>query len=124
MILILHINDKVIGRGEEVGAGGPKRFNGFVPFGRHRDFKLTNSGHHHRFGFTAQPPARLAARLDIRGDLSGSDLSDPAAWRGQIYGDIPYADLAGWQAWIDYPIELPQGRGAAPNLRSPRLCKK
>ncbi|HET7775312.1 MAG TPA: TIGR02099 family protein, partial [Azospira sp.] len=32
---------------------------------------LESSGQHHRFGLTALPPAELASRLDIRGDLKG-----------------------------------------------------
>jgi len=103
---IVSIRDATVTWTDELRAAPPLTLD-------HLDFKLTNSGRHHRFGFTAQPPALLAAKVDIRGELSGSDLADTATWRGQLYGDIPYADLAGWQTWIDYPIELPRGRGAA-----------
>jgi uncharacterized protein (TIGR02099 family) len=72
---------------------------------------LRNSGNRHRFGLTADPPRQLAARLDIRGDFRGRDLEALAAWRGEAYAELDYADLAGWQAWVDYPLELPRGRG-------------
>lgn len=35
------------------------------------NFQLDNSGSRHRFGFTADPPRHLAARIDIRGDFKG-----------------------------------------------------
>ncbi len=73
------------------------------------DFR--NSGSRHRFGFTAEPPRTLAARLDLRGDFKGSDLADLDAWKGEAYADLDYADLAGWRAWVDYPLELPRGSG-------------
>lgn len=75
------------------------------------NFDFRNSGSHHRFGFTAQPPANLATRLDLRGDFRGRDIADLSSWRGDAYAELDYADLAGWHAWIDYPLELPRGNG-------------
>jgi uncharacterized protein (TIGR02099 family) len=75
------------------------------------NFDLRNSGNHHRFGLTAEPPRELAARLDIRGDFRGRDLDLLAAWKGDAYAELDYADLAGWRAWFDYPVELPHGSG-------------
>lgn len=77
----------------------------------HVNLDLRNSGSGHRFGFTAEPPPALAARLDVRGELEGDDLGDLAAWRGELYAELDYADLAVWQAWVDYPIDLPRGNG-------------
>lgn len=80
------------------------------------NFALDNSGQRHRFGLTALPPAELASKIDVRGDLrgrdfgSGSDLFE--SWTGQVYAEIDYADLAVWRQWIDYPVALPRGRGA------------
>ena len=64
-------------------------------------------------GISAVPPANLAARLDIRGELRGSlgEALDQLA--GKVFVELQYADLAGWRAWVDYPVHLPQGRGAA-----------
>lgn len=75
-------------------------------------FELDNSGRRHRFGLTGVPPAALAAHLDVRGELEGGADLPWSAWQGQLYTRIDYADLAAWQAWFDYPIDLPQGRGA------------
>ncbi len=76
------------------------------------DFALDNDGRHHRFGFTALPPPAFASRIDVRGDLAGSDLGELASWSGRAYAEIGYADLAVWRQWIDYPLALPHGRGA------------
>ena len=79
---------------------------------QHLNFHLENDGSRHRFGFTAEPPHELAARLDIRGDFKGDDLDELEAWKGETYAELDYADLAVWRKWVDYPIELPQGSGA------------
>ena len=73
---------------------------------------LDNNGDHHRFGITALPPQELAARIDIRGDLVGDDLATLDHWRGKIFAELDYVDLAGFQRWVDYPFALPRGRGA------------
>lgn len=78
---------------------------------QHLNFHLQNDGSRHRFGFTADPPRALAARLDIRGDFKGSDLAALDSWQGETYAELDYADLAIWRQWVDYPIELPQGSG-------------
>lgn len=75
------------------------------------NFDLRNSGSRHRFGLTAEPPNILASHIDIRGDAHGDSLQDLKAWGGNLYTELDYADLAGWRAWVDYPIELPRGKG-------------
>ena len=73
---------------------------------------LDNRGRLHRFGISAAPPSALAARLDIRGEVRG-DLDDALDHlAGKLFVELDYADLAGWRAWVDYPVHLPQGRGA------------
>ncbi|MFA6443848.1 MAG: YhdP family protein [Sterolibacterium sp.] len=78
---------------------------------QHLNFHLQNDGSRHRFGLTADPPRALAARLDIRGDFKGRDLDQLEAWKGDVYAELDYADLAIWRTWIDYPLDLPQGSG-------------
>ena len=73
---------------------------------------LDNVGKWHRFGISAKPPAHLAAQIDLRGNFRSSGLEQIASADGQIYAEMAYADLAAWQAWLDYPIELPSGQGA------------
>ncbi len=76
------------------------------------NFGLDNNGSRHRFGLTALPPAALASKLDVRGDLRGGDFESRESWTGQAYAEIDYADLAVWRQWVDYPVALPHGRGA------------
>ncbi len=76
------------------------------------NFALDNQGRQHRFGLTALPPAELASKVDLRGDLQGKDVAHTASWHGRIFAQIDYADLAIWSTWLDYPIALPHGRGA------------
>ena len=73
---------------------------------------LDNDGYRHRFGLTALPPGEMASRIDVRGDFRGGDFAELAEWTGQAYAAIDYADLAVWSRWVDYPVALPQGRGA------------
>jgi len=75
-------------------------------------FGLDNAGRHHRFGLSAAPPSELAARIDVRGEIIG-DLGEALEHlSGRIFVELAYADLAGWGAWVDYPIYLPRGHGA------------
>ncbi|RIX44640.1 MAG: TIGR02099 family protein [Rhodocyclales bacterium GT-UBC] len=75
-------------------------------------FGLDNSGRRHRFGLSAAPPAALAARIDIRGEVKGDIGEALDSLAGKIFVELDYADLAGWRNWVDYPVYLPQGRGA------------
>lgn len=76
------------------------------------NFGLDNSGHRHRFALTALPPVALAAKLDVRGDFKGDNLDRLPSLEGKLFTEIAYADLAVWRQWIDYPLTLPNGRGA------------
>lgn len=75
-------------------------------------FGLDNRGRNHRFGLSAVPPAALASRIDIRGDMRGDLGAALEDLSGKIYLELHYADLAGWRPWLDYPVELSRGRGA------------
>lgn len=75
-------------------------------------FTLDNRGERHLFGLSALPPPRLAARLQIRGDVRGNPMDGLEQLSGRVFAELDYADLAGWRAWIDYPVRLEQGRGA------------
>ena len=63
-----------------------------------------------RFALHAQPPQALASALDVRGELTRFSAADPAATVGRLYVDLERADLGGWKAWVDYPVEL-NGQG-------------
>ena len=77
----------------------------------HVEFLLENSGGRHRFALRAAPPREHASILELRGDLHGDTAADLAQLRGSLFADLEYADLAAWRAWVDYPIDLRQGRG-------------
>lgn len=75
------------------------------------NLRLENSGRRHRLGVQAVPPAELAAPLDIRADMKGEKVADLAAWEGKIYAKLDHADIAAWQAWLPFPLELRHGYG-------------
>ena len=75
-------------------------------------FALDNSGRRHRFGLSAAPPSALASRIDVRGEVVGDIGEALDHLSGKVFVELDYADLAGWRSWVDYPVELPSGRGA------------
>jgi len=75
------------------------------------NFDLRNAGRHHSFGLTAAPPAPVATRLDLRGNLVGHDPADLSSWRGELYADLEQADIAAWAPWLDAPFEWTRGSG-------------
>lgn len=76
------------------------------------NLRLVSSGSQHRIGLTAEAPHGYAGPIDLRGDFRGRSFDRLEDWRGQAYLAVDQADLAVWRNWIDYPIDLPQGRGA------------
>lgn len=75
-------------------------------------FGLDNSGRRHRFGFSAAPPPALAARIEVRGEVKGDIGEALEHLAGKLFVELDYANLAGWRPWVDYPLNLPSGRGA------------
>lgn len=75
------------------------------------NLRLENSGRRHRLGLLAVPPVELAGPLDIRADLKGEKVRDLAAWQGTLYARLDRTDIAAWQAWLPFPLELKRGHG-------------
>jgi uncharacterized protein (TIGR02099 family) len=75
------------------------------------NLRLRNSGDEHAVGLVARPPAQLGSRLEVRAELAGRSLTDPAAWNGRLYAELGATDLAAWRAWIDYPLDVREARG-------------
>ena len=73
---------------------------------------IENSGRRHSFSLRAQPPAGLSAQLDLRGDFFGSSFDNFNAWRGELYTQLDYVDVAAWNTWLPLPISPKRGRGA------------
>jgi uncharacterized protein (TIGR02099 family) len=76
------------------------------------ELRLQNSGDQHGIGFKARPPAALGSTLELRAQAAGRTLADASAWDGKLYLELGYTDLAGWRAWIDYPLDVRSGQGA------------
>ena len=75
-------------------------------------FSLESRGRRHRFGLSAAPPSALASRIEIRGEFTGEINETIEQIDGRVFFEVDYADLAAWKQWVDYPLHLPQGRGA------------
>ena len=73
---------------------------------------IKNSGHRHMFSLLAKPPAELSAQLDLRGDFVGASFDNFNAWRGELYTELDYVDVAAWNTWLPLPISPKRGRGA------------
>ena len=82
----------------------------------HVNLRLESQWQGHAFALTAVPPASLAAPLDVRGKFThphfARRVSDMSQWSGTLYADIRSPALAGWSAYVDYPIALTQGSGS------------
>jgi uncharacterized protein (TIGR02099 family) len=76
------------------------------------NLRLRNDGDEHSIGLVARPPAALGSRLELRAQLAGRTLTNPSAWSGRMYAELGATDLAAWRAWIDYPLDVREARGA------------
>ncbi len=72
---------------------------------------LRSSGDTHRFALSAAVSRDLASKLDVRGDLVGNSLAQLDEWRGSLYAELDYINLAAWRKWLDYPLEVRSGDG-------------
>jgi uncharacterized protein (TIGR02099 family) len=75
------------------------------------NLRLRNSGDEHAVGLVARPPQQLASRVELRAELEGRTLTNPAAWSGRLYAELGATDLAAWRAWIDYPVDIREAHG-------------
>ncbi len=73
--------------------------------------RMQNSGDTHRVGMTAVPPAELAAPLDIRAELVGSNVRKVSEWDGLAYVRADYANLGALTRYLPLPIALSKGEG-------------
>jgi len=76
------------------------------------DLLVHNRFGRHRFGLTALPPTEAGRHLDIRGDLKGASVHDPAAWTGQIYLASAGASaeaLHTWSPWAQSAVSRSTG---------------
>ena len=75
------------------------------------NIRMQNSGDTHRIGMTAVPPTDLAAPLDIRCELIGSDVREVSNWDGLAYVRTDYANLGALTRYLPLPIAFSKGEG-------------
>ncbi len=75
-------------------------------------FRMRNDGVRHAIGVRARPPRELGPALELRAELFGRSLTELSEWNGRVYAEFGHTDLAGWRAWVDYPLEVRSGTGA------------
>jgi uncharacterized protein (TIGR02099 family) len=76
------------------------------------NLRLRSAGGVHQLGLSARPPEGFGTSLVLRAELTGGQVNVPSTWSGRLYAEFGDTDLAAWQPWVDYPLELSQGRGA------------
>jgi uncharacterized protein (TIGR02099 family) len=76
------------------------------------NLRLENDGDAHLVGLSARPPRELGPGLELRASLEGGSVRHPAQWNGRMYAEFGYTNLAGWRAWVDYPLDVRRGEGA------------
>jgi uncharacterized protein (TIGR02099 family) len=76
------------------------------------NFRLENDGDEHSAGLSARPPRELGPGLEVRARLAGASVRQLANWSGRVYAELGSTNLAGWRAWVDYPLDVRRGDGA------------
>ena len=68
-----------------------------------------------RFGLQLAPPPAIAAAIDLRGDFNRPTfgrLSDFKRWRGELFAQVDYVDLAQVNDWMHAPLDVRRAQGA------------
>ncbi|MCV2353561.1 TIGR02099 family protein [Paucibacter sp. B2R-40] len=76
---------------------------------------LRNGVRRHELRLDATPPPQWGQRFGLRGRFTQTLLGRPSdfqGWSGQLYADLPRADLRELRRHIDLPFELSEGDGA------------
>lgn len=72
---------------------------------------LHSRGAQHRLDAVLVPPEAMGKPLRFRADWSGRSFSDWRTWQSKLSINTNDIDMAGWSAWVDYPLPIPSGRG-------------
>nr|WP_295077427.1 YhdP family protein [uncultured Roseateles sp.] len=75
---------------------------------------LRNGLHQHQMRLDATPPADWGQRFSLQGKFSQPLLKRPGdfkAWSGQLYIDLPQADMRQLRQHVNLPFELSEGDG-------------
>lgn len=79
------------------------------------NFVMRNGLRRHQLRLDATPPADWGRRFTLRGQFTQSVLKRPAEfqhWSGQLYAELPRADLSQLRRHVDLPFQLSEGDGA------------
>lgn len=79
------------------------------------DLVLRNGLRRHALRLDATPPPAWGQRFTLRGRFTQSLLKRPgqlAHWSGQLFADLPRADVRELRRHVDLPFELTEGDGA------------
>ncbi|QPF75959.1 TIGR02099 family protein [Roseateles sp. DAIF2] len=79
------------------------------------DLVLRNGLRRHELRLDATPPAEWGQRFSLRGRFTQSLLKRPGElrhWSGQLYAELPRADVRQLRRHVDLPFELDEGDGA------------
>jgi uncharacterized protein (TIGR02099 family) len=80
------------------------------------DLVLRSHWQRHLFALRATPPAAISAPLDVRASFDhpvfSRKISDASRWKGELYLDLHDADLTVWKSYVDYPVDMQQGKGS------------
>lgn len=79
------------------------------------DLVMRNGLRRHELRLDATPPADWGQRFSLRGRFNQSLLKRPGElrfWSGQLYAELPRADVRQLRRHVDLPFELSEGDGA------------
>lgn len=79
------------------------------------NFIMRNGLRRHQLRLDATPPADWGRRFTLRGQFTQSVLKRPAEfqhWSGQLYAELPRADLSQLRRHVNLPFQLSEGDGA------------
>lgn len=79
------------------------------------DIVLRNGSRRHALRIDATPPPDWGRRFALRGQFTRPLASRPSAfarWQGELYAELPEADVSQLRQHMDLPFALEQGRGA------------
>lgn len=79
------------------------------------NFLMRNGLRRHALRLDATPPADWGQRFSLRGKFTQSLLKRPGEfqhWSGELYAELPRADLRQLRRHVDLPFQLSEGDGA------------
>jgi uncharacterized protein (TIGR02099 family) len=79
------------------------------------NFIMRNGLRRHQLRLDATPPADWGRRFSVRGRFTQGLLQRPGEfqqWSGEVYAELPRADLSQLRRHVDLPFQLSEGDGA------------